>query len=175
MKRAETRSAGHAGRKAMRQETVGSLRSQRSSQPKAIASPKGRPKGTAKTRTLVMSQGAMECERLRREAGGIALCALTESQEDWRATWSKLILDTGAARTLFLEGGACDRTLKEKNLLKFTTATGEVVSSCGDLQLHAWDEQGCKMSSSGTLSLVHKLLMAAGQVSERERHLDIRW
>ena len=70
----------------MRQETVGSLRSQRSSQPQAKASPKGRPKGTAKTRTLVMSQGAMECKSLRREAGGIALCALTESQEDWGAT-----------------------------------------------------------------------------------------
>ena len=70
-------------------------------------------------------------------------------------------------RTLFLEDYVCDKTLKEKNLLKFTTATGDVVSSCRDLPLHAWDEQGCKMSSSGTLSLVHKLLMAAGPVSKR--------
>ena len=150
MKRVETRSAGHAGGKATWQETAGSLRSHRSSQPKA------------KTRTLVMSQGAMGCKSLRREAGGIALCALTESQEDWGAKWLKLTLVTGAARTLFLEGGACDKTLKEKYMLKFTTATGEEVSPCGDLQLQTWDEQGCKMSSSGTLALVHKHLMAAG-------------
>ena len=38
------------------------------------------------------------------EAGGIALWVLTGSQEDWRATWLKLVLNTGDAKNLVSRG-----------------------------------------------------------------------
>ena len=110
---------------------------------------------------------SVESGSTQRRCGGSDRAFAGGQSDQTKMPWIKINLDTGAAKTVHPENAEYGQKVESDEVLKFRTATDEIVSGSGKLKLEAVDEWGTAVRIPGAIGPVHKPLMAAGEVTDK--------
>ena len=142
---------------------------------KAKGKAKAKGKGGKSVRGLdAEEEGEPEAEVAEAETGSLEIMSLdTKKISDhlYPGGYVKLNYDTGAAVTGFPRAFAQQGA--KSTGLTMITASGEMISDDGNIQLDTRDEDGVQQRIEGTVGPLHKILASASRINKRGRRMSI--